>query len=154
MAVSLSALLETLADPHRVFTRCGENTDVDITEHIHEVSLVAREAWRNSMPPGAQGPSAADIRVALRRVDAETAVHRMADLATTDLVWGDVFREPKVAGEAARQVVSLLGNDSVWWSNGGDMDGSWHPVTGCTFDGVIAGVGATHFVVVLQAGED
>lgn len=155
--MSLSSLLGALAKPGLVFTRCGENVDTDITEHIYEVSLAAQEAWRNAGAPGGGGPSAADIRAALRRVDTDTAILRMADLATTDLVWGDTLRDPKVAEDTARQVVGLLGNDSVWWSNEADVSStsrSWTPVTHCTFDGLIAGVGATHFVVVLQAGED
>lgn len=151
------SLLDTLADRRQVYARCGENTEADIAEHVHQLVLVAQETWWTSTASGSTGTSAAAVRAALRRVDADTAADWMADLAAADLAYGTTLLEPTAAADAARQVVSGLGDDAVWWSNQAHITATsrgWTPVTPCTFDGVIAGVGGTHFVVLLQVAED
>jgi hypothetical protein len=151
----LSAMLNELATEWNVFVRCDRRTRVSIAEHVYELVQVAQEKWADVPDSWPDAPtSAIEVALILHRVSADTAVDVMAELATYELAYSTVLHDPDHARRVARKVVDLLGRGAAWWTNRAQSFDAWDPVTARTFDGVIAGVGDSHSVVLLQVAED
>ncbi|SEL14233.1 hypothetical protein SAMN05414137_10644 [Streptacidiphilus jiangxiensis] len=152
--VELGRLLKSLAGKPVVCVRYGRwpvrgaagDGPAGLAEQVHE--LVAE-----IHPPGAEAPDGARIEAALVPLTAEAAVEAMTALAADDLVRPrHALKDREVARDAVTRIVHILGPTASWWTN--QRGGGWDPVTGFTFDGVVAGGNGAYFVVLLQVGED
>ena len=97
--------------------------------------------------------SAADLMSRLREVDEAAAVDALTSMVSVSMA----YRRPGRCGEDdARQLFTaaagLLGRSARWWSNA-DGGGS-NPVTGHTFDALVAGAGRGLILTVLAYDED
>jgi hypothetical protein len=153
----LTALVGSLSVPGNVYTRSGA-VPVGLPDEVYALALEAQEEWADEAVKGAVGPSPAEVAAALGAVDAGHVIELMTNLAADDLVFpGYLHQDRAHAGRAASRVVELLGRNAIWSTNieGPSPTGrGWTPVTGHTFDGVIAGVGDDYFAILLQVGED
>jgi hypothetical protein len=155
----LAALVGELANPQEVFAVSGERTGTALAEHVHALAAVGERAWEDHIDSRRAALSVAEVEAALGPVSGDAAERKLAALASGSMVYTCKILEPRRAGHLAGQVVALLGEGAEWWCNHepgieGDDHLSWTSVTRCTFDGVVAGRNATHFVVLLQLGED
>jgi hypothetical protein len=154
----LSRLLGSLAREDGVFSRVASMGEGSVAEQVRQLAVKAERVWGYAMP-GASGPdSPAEVAGALSEIDRERAVDLMTYLSADDLVFpGRSHRDRAHAHRAADRVVKLLGYESTWCTNIGDLSAgvrAWMPVTRHTFDGVVAGQGSGFVVVLLQVGED
>lgn len=153
----LDALVRSLTSEPQVFGRSGRVADGGIQAEIHSLVLVAEEAWQDVDSLGGVPGLAAlsDVAGALHTVTADSAEELLVELSVDDLVWpGDQHGDRECARDLARRVVTLLGPDTVWWTNRINAS-TWTPVTRHTYDGVVAGAaGDGTFAALLQVGED
>jgi hypothetical protein len=152
----LAALVGSLSVRGRVYTRSGA-VPVGLAEEVYALALVAQEEWAEEAVKGAVGPaSPAEVAAALGALDAADAIELMTHLSADDLVFPGYVHQDRVhARRVTSRVVELLGRNAIWLTNISWPDGrGWTPVTGHTFDGVIAGVGDDYFAILLQIGED
>ncbi|MFE4678647.1 hypothetical protein [Streptomyces sp. NPDC056723] len=124
-----------------------------LASEIHKVARNATATWTEMDGWVQAQPSVADIEAGMEPVDQDRAVAEMARFASVDLGHGVELMDPRLALDLATRTVRLLGPDALWWTNH-DVDRSWTGVTGCTFDGMVAGTDGTPFAVLVQAVED
>ncbi|HEY3472750.1 MAG TPA: hypothetical protein VGL47_46965 [Amycolatopsis sp.] len=141
--------------PPEVFAVSGEHTSTTLAEHVHALAAVGEKAWADHIDPRSATVSVAQVEAALRPVPRHLAQRRLARLLSGSLVSSyDLFGDER-ARELAGRVVTQLGDSAEWWSNEDpELEGARTRVTRCTVDGVVVARNATHFVVVLQLGED
>ncbi|NUQ97417.1 MAG: hypothetical protein HOY79_13000 [Streptomyces sp.] len=159
----LSVLLKRLSHQGRVYVRSGRLRPTSggasgvVAAMAAEVHTLLRQLYRKDWQGYATssvGPEdVQQVEEALEAIDAEKAASLMGRFASQCLVWSDyAFMDRAEADSVAGQVVKVLGAQAQWWSNWDD--GSWTDVSGCTFDGLVAGTDGHRFAVLIQVGED
>ncbi|AEW94853.1 MULTISPECIES: hypothetical protein [Streptomycetaceae] len=153
----LHALMRSLSGHVRVYGRVQAASAATVEGQVFALARQADADWGHLGPKGSRSLQSPDeVAAALHPVDPDTAVDLLAMLSSQDLAYRVRHRDPDHARRAAAQVAELLGYGTKWWTNTEYSDGSrgWDPVTRCTFDGVVSGVGAEYVISLLQVAED
>jgi len=159
----LSVLMKRLSHRGRAYVRSGQlrptsggasGTVAAVAAEVHTLlRQLYRKDWQQFASDAAGPVDVQQVEEALDGIDAENAVSLMGCFASQCLVWSDTtFMDRAEAEAVAGQVVELLGAEAQWWSNWDDS--SWTGVSGCTFDGLVAGTDGHRFAVLIQVGED
>ncbi|MGY0024122.1 hypothetical protein ACVHNB_34790 [Streptomyces sp. YJ-C3] len=124
-----------------------------LVPEIHRIAGRATTEWAAMDSWVQQQPSVTEIEVGLKRLAPDQSAAELARFASVDLAHRSSLMDPEDARDLASRAVGLLGPRALWWTNHEDAH-SWSGVTGCTFDGMVAGTDGTFFAVLVQAVED
>ncbi|MET9494382.1 hypothetical protein [Streptomyces sp. NPDC006552] len=125
-----------------------------LAPQIHTVAREATATWAKMDCWVQAQPAVGDVEAGMAPIGLDGAAAVMARFASVDLGHGVELMDPHRALDLAARVIDLLGPDALWWTNHDADCHSWTAMTGCTFDGVVAGTDGTLFAVLLQAVED
>lgn len=117
------------------------------------------ERWGPGGLAGSAPASAADLMTKLGEVAQAEATDVLVWLLSTTMAYRGPGRyDESKARDVANTLVGLLGHGTRWWVNtetvGPKGARGWSPVTRCTFDAVVVGVGGGVLVTILAVDED
>ncbi|MBO1334121.1 hypothetical protein [Streptomyces sp. VRA16 Mangrove soil] len=159
---ALTELRATMRQLERggAWTRCGRldapagpDTWLDrIAPEIHTVVRRANEEWAPQDSYVEAPATLAEVAPHMRGIGPDEAVAHLTRFAAECLCWRVPLMDRQAAGEHASRVAGLLGPRARWWTN--HEEHGWNGLTGCTFDGVVAGTDGVRFTVLVQATVD